>query len=90
VKVKVSETAPRAAAKGDKFRQLPVTKGDKLRQVRCRLLPRDFRLCFFLPDSVGVGVSKKIKAFKFQKAVKNHVRLNVSNWVIMGAVNVRF
>jgi hypothetical protein len=32
----------------------------------------------------------KIKAFKFQKAASNHVWLNVTNCMMMGAVNVRF
>jgi hypothetical protein len=31
----------------------------------------------------------KIKAFKFQKAARNHVRLNVSNWMMMGALTGR-
>ena len=31
----------------------------------------------------------KIKAFKFQKAATNHVRLNVSNWMMMGALTGR-
>jgi hypothetical protein len=32
----------RSAANGGKLRQLPLTKGDKKRQVRCRLLPLRF------------------------------------------------
>jgi hypothetical protein len=47
--------------KGDKSRQLPVTSGGKYSQSKatnggkfvaafCRFLPRDFRLCFFLPN----------------------------------------
>ena len=31
----------------------------------------------------------KIRAFKFQKAARNHVSLNVSNWVMIGALNGR-
>jgi len=33
---------------------------------------------------------QKLTAFKFQKAARNHVQMNVLNWMILGAVNVRF
>ena len=35
-------------------------------------------------------MEQKTKAFKFQKAASNHIWLNVTNCVTMGAENVRF
>jgi hypothetical protein len=47
-------------------------------------------LRIFLPTSVGDGVYPKHSGFQFQKTVVIHVRLDVPNWMMFGAVNVRF
>jgi hypothetical protein len=47
-------------------------------------------LIAFFPTELGRGwCHQKYKAFMFQKAVRYHVRLNVSNWMMMGALNGR-
>jgi hypothetical protein len=53
------------------------------------LLVASLRTTFALNDFVGRWCHQKLKAFKFQKAARNHVRLNVSNWMMMGALTGR-
>jgi len=60
--------------------------------MRCRfssLLVARFLFAFFTTDFGRGWCLEKIKAFKFQKAVRNRVRLNVSNWMMMGALTGR-
>jgi|GEM_PF-2791286 hypothetical protein len=60
--------------------------------MRCRfssLLVAWFLFAFFTTDFGRGWCLEKIKAFKFQKAVRNRVRLNVSNWMMMGALTGR-
>jgi hypothetical protein len=60
--------------------------------MRCRfssLLVAWFLVAFFTTDFGRGWCLEKIKAFKFQKAVRNRVRLNVSNWMMMGALTGR-
>jgi len=70
-----------------------VAKGDKLRQIRCRLLSlfvAQVRLRHFdLYDRKGM-VSRKNQGFQVSESRQNHVQVNVSNRMTMGAVNVRF
>jgi hypothetical protein len=80
----------RIAATGGK---LPATKSVILRQIHCRLLSlfaARFRAVFFPNYFVRGWCLPKIKAFKFLKAARNTIRLNVSNSVMMGEVNLRF
>jgi hypothetical protein len=44
---------------------------------------------FDLYDRKGM-VSRKNQGFQILESRQNRVRLNVSNWMTMGAVNVRF
>jgi hypothetical protein len=66
-----------------------------LQQITAKSLPPFAAFCrhvsprFFPNDFVGRWCHSKIKAFKFQKAAKNHVRLNVSNWMMRGALTGR-
>jgi hypothetical protein len=48
-----------------------------------------FRTTISPNDFVRRWCHPKIKAFKFQKAARNHVRLNVSNWMMVGALTGR-
>jgi hypothetical protein len=61
--------------------------------MRCRfssLLVAWFLVAFFTTDFGRGWCHQKIKAFKFQKAARNHVHLNVSNWMMIGALAGRF
>ena len=66
-----------------------------LQQIAANSLPpfaafcRHVSHCFSHNEFVGRWWHPKIKAFKFQKAAPNHVRLNVSNWMMMGALTGR-
>jgi len=66
-----------------------------LRQIAANSLPPFAAFCrhvshrFFSNDFVRRWCHPKIKAFKFQKAARNQVRLNVSNWMMMGALTGR-
>ena len=66
-----------------------MSESDNWRQVRCRFLSLCFGLLFPSTISLGDGVIKKLRLSQFQKAARNHVRLNVSNWMMMGALNGR-
>jgi len=56
------------AANGGKVSPGIATNCDKLIVAVCRLLLRLPGAHFFLPDSVGDGVSLKLNSFPFQKA----------------------
>ena len=69
-----------------------MSESDNWRQFRCRflsLLVASLRTTFSPNDFVRRWCHPKIKAFKFQKAARNQVRLNVSNWMMMGALTGR-
>ena len=56
--------------------KFPRTISGKWRQIRCRFLPlfaATFRATFPPNDFVRRWCHPKIKAFKFQKAARNHV-----------------
>jgi hypothetical protein len=63
-----------------------------LQQMAANSLPpfaAMFGTTFHPNDFVRGWCLEKMKAFKFQKAAKNHVRLNVSNWLVMDALTGR-
>jgi hypothetical protein len=82
-----------ATNSSDEKRRMPTKCREWMRQKvtnALSLLVAWFLVAFF-PTDFGRGwCLAKMKAFKFQKAAKNDVRLNVSNWMMRGAVNFRF
>jgi hypothetical protein len=65
-----------------------MSESDNWRQFRCRFLSLRFGRLFPPTISLGDGVIKN-QGFQVSESRQNHVRLNVSNWMMMGALTGR-